>query len=125
MRSDMRIAVSLLLALILTRPSSAAPDEPNLARQITSIPAGTKIEVRLRDKQKVRGTRGAVSAETFALLEDGTAERQIALIDVVSVRRIDKSHTKRNVLIVVAVAVAAVVIAGVVLFENRGPYVKL
>src|SRR5579862_4230924 len=121
----MRIAVSLLLALILTRPSSAAPDEPNLARQITSIPAGTKIEVRLRDKQKVRGTRGAVSAETFALLEDGTAERQIALIDVVSVRRIDKSHTKRNVLIVVAVAVAAVVIAGVVLFENRGPYVKL
>ena len=122
----MRSTVSLVLAFVfLARFVSAAPDGGGIAAQITRISSGTRIEVRLRDKHKLRGTRGPVSTESFVLLEDGMGERQIAFLDVLSVKRTDKSHTKRNVLIVVAVAVAAVVIAGVILFENRGPYIKL
>ena len=120
----MRKLMSFSLILFLMRPLLAT-GAPDIIAQINSIPSGAPIEVQLQNKQKLRGARGAASEMSFVLIENGSGERQIAFADVVSIKRIKKSHTTRNVLIIVGVAVAAVVIAGVVLWENRGPYVKL
>jgi hypothetical protein len=120
----MRNAVSLvLLVLLVTRSSPAAPDSPSLAAQLTSIRPGARIEVRLNNNQKLRGARGAVSTDSFTLVEARAGDRQIAFADVLSVKKI--SHTKRNVLIIVAIGVVAVAVAGVILWEHRGPYAKL
>ncbi len=77
------------------------------------MPLGTKIELRLKDKQKLSGTTGALSGTGFAFIDASTGERQIAFDDVASVKRIGaKSHTARNVLIIagIGVAIAATVI---------------
>jgi hypothetical protein len=121
----MRATVALILTFVfLARSVPAAPQAPNIETKIASIPLGSRIEVRLTDKQKLRGIRGAASAESF-VLSAPKADRTVAFAEVVSVKRIGKSHTTRNVLIIVAVAVVAVVITGVVLYENRGSYIKL
>ncbi len=120
----MRSAVSLvLLFFFVTSSSPAAPDSRSLATQLTNIRPGARIEVRLKSNQKLRGARGAISTDSFTLVEARAGDRRIAFADVLSVKKI--SHTKRNVLIVVAVGVVAVVVAGLVIWEHRGPYVKL
>jgi len=116
--------LSCLLAVLMLQTAAAA-DGPTPADQITKIPAGAMIEVRLNTKQKLRGTRGAIAQDHFTLADPKTGEHAIAFADVASVKQINKPHTTRKVLIIVGVAVAAVVIVVVVLFETRGPYVKI
>jgi len=111
----MRQVLSVVLTLaILT--CSATADTPSIATQIGSIPQGAGIEVRLRNKEKLRGARGAVSDTGFTLVNAPAADRQIAFADVASVK-LFKSHTTRNVLIIVGIGVVATVgiIAAVVL----------
>ena len=79
---------------------------------------GSGVELRLKNKQVLRGARGAVSDAGFIIVEGRTGERQIAFDDVASVKLyIKKSHTLRNVLIVTAVVV---VVVGIVI-AVRGP----
>jgi hypothetical protein len=93
----------------------AAFGEENVSSQITAMPAGAKIELRLNNKQTVRGTRGLVSNAGFTLVDARAGERQIAFGEVVSVKGL-KSHTIRNTLIVVGIGVVALgITAGVVL----------
>ena len=104
------LTLTLLMALPLIPTASAAN---GVASQITAMPLGTKIELRLKDKQKLSGTTGALSGTGFAFIDASTGERQIAFDDVASVKRIGaKSHTARNVLIIagIGVAIAAIVI---------------
>lgn len=108
----MRHALSVFLALLMVaRLAPAAPDTASVTAQITSIPLGSTIELRLKNKQKLRGTRGALSTTGFAFAEAGAGERQIAFADVVSVKQnMTKSHTTRNILIGVGIGLAAAVI---------------
>ena len=116
----MRHTLSVLLVMLMVaRLAPAAPDTASIAAQITSIPLGAEIELRLTNKQKLRGTRGALSTAGFAFAEPHAAERQIAFADVASVKQITiKSHTTRNVLIGVGIGLAAAVIVIVVLASN-------
>jgi len=116
----MRQTLSVFLALLMVaRLAPAAPDTASITAQITSIPFGAPIELRLTDKQKLRGTRGALSNTGFAFAEAHGGERQIAFADVASVKQTTtKSHTTRNVLIGVGIGLAAAIIFVAVLVSN-------
>src|ERR1035438_9809768 len=112
----MRQALSAILTLaILTRFAAAGGDTSSVAAQITAVPQGASIELRLKNKEKLRGERGVVSDAGFTLVSAGT-DRQIYFDDVASVK-LYKSHTTRNVLIIVGIGVVATVgiIAAVIL----------
>ena len=110
----MRLMLSLVLAFVmLTRLASAASGTASIKAEIIGMPVGTSIELRLKDQQKLRGARGAVSDSGFTLVDTRSGERQIAFDDVVSVKQL-KSHTKRNILIAVGVGVAAVTVVLVI-----------
>jgi hypothetical protein len=70
----------------------------------------------------MQGVRGEMSSSGFTLQNPSVGDRQIAFDDVTSVKRLNKkSHTTRNVLIVVGVAVVALaVVVGVAL--RCGPF---
>jgi hypothetical protein len=104
----------IAIALALVMMTSVFGDE-KVASQITAMPAGTKIELRLSNKQTVRGARGQLSNTGFTFIDTRTGERQMSFDEVVSVKRL-KSHTIRNVLIVVGLGVAALgITVGVIL----------
>ena len=107
----MRQALSLVLVWLLVMllgPAAFGADD--VSGRITGMAAGSSIEVRLKDKQTLRGTRGDVSGSGFTLLSSG-GDRQIAFGDVASVKQLNKkSHTTRNVLIVVGIGIVVVVV---------------
>jgi hypothetical protein len=114
----MRQALSLVLVLlIVTRLSPTAFAADDVKTQITAIPTGATIEVRLKNKQRMRGARGEVSSSGFTLLDPQAGDHQLAFDDITSVEQLTKkSHSTRNVWIgvgigvVVAVAVVVVVV---------------
>ncbi len=105
-------AISFVLVLLMvTRLGPAAYAADSVRSQITGMPTGTNIEVRLKNKQTLRGARGEVSGSDFTLLNATVGDRQIAFDDVTSVKQLNKkSHTTRNVLIVAGVAVVALAV---------------
>jgi hypothetical protein len=93
----------------------------SVASQISALPPGSRIELRLKDKQRMWGTIGAVSTSGFTLVDTHAGEHQLAFDDVASVKRTgSKSHTRRNVLIVAGIGVAAATIA-IVIYAKRCP----
>jgi hypothetical protein len=111
MRQVICLALVLLMMMHLG-PTVFGAD--NVTSQIAAIPMGANIEVRLYNKLTLRGARGEVSSSGFILSNPGTGDRQLAFDDVISVKQLSKkSHTTRNVLIVVGigVVVAAAVVA--------------
>ncbi len=117
----MQQVVSLTLVLLLvTHLSPAAFGAESVTSKITGMQAGTSIELQLKNKQTLRGTRGEVSASGFALADPSGGNRQIAFDEVASVKQLTKkSHTKRNVLIGVGIAAVVFVAAGVALAATR------
>jgi hypothetical protein len=109
-----RKTISLVLTLLIAPPSVFG--QQSVASQIAAVPTGARIELRLINKQIIRGTRGPLSNAGFALVDAGTGERQIAFDDVDSVKRL-KSHTTRNILIVVGIGVAALGITVGIIFR--------
>ena len=105
----MRKTIALVHVLFMVLP--AAFGQENVASQITAMPAGAKIELRLNNKQTLRGTRGLVSNAEFTLVDARAGERQIAFGEVVSVKRL-KSHTIRKTLIVVGIVLVTLGIVG-------------
>jgi hypothetical protein len=120
----MRQVLSVILTFaIVARLAPASPDTARVTAQIVAMPLGANIELRLKTKQKIRGSRGAVSNTGFALVDAHAAEQQIAFDDVVWVKEFSgKSHTTRNVVIIVGVAAVATIaiIIGVAL--RCGPF---
>ena len=104
-RSSKIIALALVLQIV------PAFGQENVASQINALPVGTRIELRLNNKHRVRGARGKSSNTGFTLVDDRTGERQIAFDDVVSVRRF-QPHPVRNTLIVVGIVLVALGIVG-------------
>jgi len=85
------------------------------------MPLGASIELRLKDKQKLRVSRGAVSDSGFTLVDARSGERQVSFNDVASVKQVHaKSHTGRNILIGVGIGVGAVAIVIVALAHHGG-----
>ncbi len=117
----MRQALSVILTLaMLPRFASAAPDSGTVTTQITALPEGAHIDLRLKSKEKLHGTRGALSDTGFTLISAPAADRQIAFDDVATVK-LHKSHTTRNVVIIVGVGIiVAVGITAGVLFRCGG-----
>jgi len=107
-----RQVLSLTLALaILTRFAAASPDTASVTTQIVGMALGTQIELRLKNKERIRGARGAVSNTGFALVDAHAAERQIAFDDIISVKQLNgQSHIRRNILIVTGIVVVAVLV---------------
>lgn len=111
------LALALMLLLSMHLAPAAFGDE-SVASQITAMPTGTVIELRLKTKQKMRGATGTVSNSGFTLVDARKGEHQIAFDDVASVQKFTvKSHVKRNVLIVVLVGVAALGITAAVILR--------
>ncbi len=105
MRKAFSLALTLLIAIQLV-PGAFGTD--SVAARIAAMPVGTRIELHLKNKQKLRGATGPVPGSGFTLVDASKTEHQVAFDDVVSFREISaKSHTKRNVLIGVAIGVAA------------------
>ena len=117
-----RVCAAISCILPLTQFTPAAPGEISSQAQIASTPLGASIEIRLKDKQKLRGARGAVSGAGFTLIDNNSGERQIAFDNVASVRLLKpSSHTGRNILIGVAIGVGAVAII-IVSLAHKGGY---
>lgn len=118
--NNLRKTMSLALTLLLVMSSvPAALGEDNAATQITAMPAGAKMELRLKNNQTQRGARGPVSNVGFTLVDAHKGEHQIAFDDVASVKQL-KSHTTRNILIGVGIGVAALGITAGILFRCGG-----
>jgi hypothetical protein len=110
-RRLIRPFIAIVCTLMLTGSALAAPDTASIRAQIVDMPLGAGIELRLKDKQKLRGARGAVSDSGFKLVDARSGEREIAFDRVASVKAVSaKSHTGRNILIGVAIGVGAVAI---------------
>jgi hypothetical protein len=99
----MRQLLSLILVLGTLKADTAA-----VSTQIAAMPQGARIELRLKTKEKLRGARGPVTDAGFTLVSTPAPDRQIAFDDVASVK-LYKSHTTRNVLIIVGIGVVATV----------------
>jgi hypothetical protein len=110
----MRQVLSAVLVLgVLIQSAAASPDTASVTTQIVGMPLGANIELRLKNKQKVRGARGAISATSFALVDSHAGEQQIAFDDVASVKLFTpKSHTTRNILIGVGITLLILGIIG-------------
>ena len=120
MRQLLSITLALLMAMQLV-PSAFGAE--SVAAEITALPLGTRVELHLKNKQKIRGATGAVSGTGFALVAAGVAEQQIAFDDVASVKRLDKKpHTTRTVLIVVGIGVAVTAIALGIYLKKCAPF---
>jgi hypothetical protein len=92
--------------------------DESVASQIAALPEGAKIELHLKNKQTMRGSRGALSSAGFTLVDASKAEHQIAFDDVARVIRLPrKSHTTRNVLIGVGIGVAALGITAAIVLR--------
>lgn len=110
-RRQIRAVTAIGCILILARLASAAPDPASVKAKLVGMPLGTNIELRLKDKQKLRGARGAISESGFTLVDSRSGERIIAFDDVASVKQVKaQSHTLRNILIGVGIGVGAVAI---------------
>mgnify|MGYP001309488549 CR=1 FL=1 len=118
-RKLIRLFTAIVCILMLTGPA-AAQDMAAIRTEIVSMPLGTSIEVRLKDKQKLGGARGAVSDSGFTFVDARSGERQISYGDVASVKQVQKSHLVRNILIGVGIGVAVVAIVLYAIFEHSG-----
>ena len=112
----MKTALSLALTALM---AFSAFGQQDVISQITAIPIGARIELHLNNRLTVRGTRGPLSNTAFTLVDARKGERQIAFDDVASVKHL-KSHTTRNILIGVAIGVAALGITAGIIFRCGG-----
>jgi hypothetical protein len=127
----MRQALSLILTFgMLTSLTMAAPDTAGVTTQINAMSVGTNIELRLKTKEKLRGARGTGSPTGFTLVNPKLGDRQIHFDEIQSVKLyVVKSHTTRNILIGVGIALGALAITGAILLRcgplgchpNQGP----
>jgi hypothetical protein len=103
----MRQTLSLVLVLLMVMQLFGAD---SLRNQITKMPTGANIEVRLKDQQMLRGMRGDVTDSGFTLENPSAGNRQIAFGDINSVKQIKrKTHSTRNVLIILGVVIVGAV----------------
>ena len=118
MRNAVAVIMLLLVAVTSTQPVLAGEGAEG---QVGAIPNGARMELRLKDKQKLRGFKGTASASGFKFVDQQGGEREVAYADVVSAKAIGKSHLTRNVVIIVAVGVAILAAVVGIEYARCGP----
>jgi hypothetical protein len=97
--------------------------EPTLKEQVIQIPAGAQVEVRLLNKERLRGRLGNISDEGFTVqIAQGNRieTRTVAFGEVKSVKEIRKQHTTKYVFIGVAMTLGLLLAVGYVIDAARG-----
>lgn len=131
-RYTLRGAVSVALAWMLcvdsavARPAGAASSPAQAPRvqkatvqeQVLEIPAGSLIEVRLKNKEKFRGRLGDISNDGFVVKQarkDKVEDRQITFGEVKSIKMVNKgSNAGRAILYALAGLGVLFLVIGVV-----------
>ena len=116
----LRSGISIILSALLICGPVFAEKKPTIKEQAVTVSAGSSVEVKLLNGQKLRGRMGEVSATGFVLQSvngDKAVNRTISFDEAGSIRAVH--HTVRILLIVVGV-VAAVAIAARVAYEKGG-----
>lgn len=109
----MKNVVTILLCVLLALPAAAANKFDAVAAK---IPLGTQVEVRLKDKQPIRGSMGEVFPGGFTIqvwVDGRQTQRRILLDEVQSLRKRTGSGIKGYAIAVVFVAVSAAVASAV------------
>jgi hypothetical protein len=112
----MRRSLAVLLAAVLSTGSArpGTDDQSGIPEKIRSITPNTPVEVRFHDGAKVRGWIRDVTGDGFALEHEvkhqlqRTDYRFDSVQSVKSVKNVHPSHTTRNILIGVAIAVVVI-----------------
>ncbi len=118
----LRVLATLMAWVMLLHIVPAAYGDGMMETRIRSFPTGTRIEVRLRDGQKVRGTKGAEGERSFLLFDDRSVERKIAYEQVARVREIQQTPSRKSAYILFGVTfgiAVAISIAMAVHFANQ------
>jgi hypothetical protein len=82
--------VNTLLAVPLGQ--AATEQKPTLKERLLEVPPGTMIEVRLRDKQKIRGRLGEIDDEGFnltAVQGEKVVKQKIAYTELKSFKKVE------------------------------------
>ena len=115
----MRQVLAVILVVLTAAPT--LPGQTGSKERVLAIPAGSTVEVRLKDKTRLSGRLGAVSDAGFELQTERSGKietRQIGFDDLQSIKDTSKRpHPVRRTVvpaIVGGVAVAALVVALVV-----------
>jgi hypothetical protein len=122
------ICTMLLLQCSLSEafPSSeaSAPKSSSLKEQLTLLPSGSVIEVKLNNKQKMRGRLGALSESGFELQhtrDDKIVTEVLAFDAVKSVKPAGKGmHFATKVVIGTVLAAGVIALIGVILCAAAG-----
>jgi hypothetical protein len=99
---------------------ASAAQRPTLKEQVTRIPAGSQVEVRLLNQERIRGRLGEVSAEAFTVQVAKGSQietRRLAFSDVKSVKQLGGGKGK-YILIGVGIALVVIVVLAVVVLRN-------
>ena len=81
------IIMARILAILLC--VSLLPAQPDIKEQVLRIPAGSLVEVKLKDKRVFRGRIGLATADSFVVQHaksDKIVDEKIAFQDVKSVK---------------------------------------
>jgi len=102
---------------------ASASQKPTLKEQIIQIPTGAQVEVRLLNKERLRGRLGEVSDDGFIIqIAKGNQieTRKVAFSDVKSVKEIRKQHTAAYVFLGVALTLGLLLAVGFAIDAARG-----
>ena len=94
---------------------ASASQKPTLKEQVIQIPTGAQVEVRLLNKERVRGRLGDISDEGFSVLiakGNQIETRQVAFGDVKSVKEVRKQRTALYVFLGVAMTLGLLLAVG-------------
>lgn len=126
-----RNALCLLLAALITAPHAYARQQESqagrLRLELLSLGEGRLVELRLADRSKLRGWIGTISETKLELRmgEQRLETRALAFDQIRTVKPVKSlkpSHTGRNILIGVGIAVAAIGI-GILIAAKKVGYI--
>jgi hypothetical protein len=103
--------------------NASASQKPALKEQVIQIPSGAQVEVRLLNKERIRGRLGDISDEgiTVQIAQANRIEtRQVAFSDVKSVKEVRKQRTALYVFLGVAMTLGLLLGVGYAIDAARG-----
>lgn len=108
---------------VATPYASQAPavQKPTVKQKALEIPTGTRIEIRLKTKKKLRGRLAEISNDALTLrtLEGGKiGERKIAFDDITSIKTLEGSKAGRTALYILAGVGVGLIILFVIALAN-------
>jgi hypothetical protein len=92
-----------------------------IQQQLTLIPAGSVVEVRLTNNEKLKGQLGGVSGEGIVLKYAKTSqveERKIAFSEMKSIKAVKGRRTALWILVGIGVAIGVVLVADAAVGET-------